>query len=96
MISLRTPNLGPLPTASAEAILARAQLRVTETPCLVVTDDNSEFWQGSQESCERWITWQLADEEHIHEWQNIDVDPMEFRVIDNTIERVLQTWGYSL
>lgn len=96
MINLRTPNLGPLPAASADAILARAQFRVTETPCLVLTDDYSVFCEGSRAWCERWITWQLKDDEAIANWQSIGVDPMEFHVADNTIERVLLGWGYAL
>lgn len=78
------------------SLLARARASVAETPCIVVTEDNLEFWWGSREYCERWITWQLEDEEHISEWTRIDVDPMDFRVIDNTIERVLSGWGYAL
>lgn len=96
MISLRTPHLGPIADASADAILARAHARLAEIPCLVVTDEYSIFCEGSREWCERWITWQLKDDEAIAGWQSIDVDPMEFHVADNTIERILLGWGYSL
>ena len=78
------------------SLLTRARTAIAEEPCLVVTEDNLEFWWGSREYCERWITWQLEDEEHINYWQNINVNPMDFHVIDNTIERVLQNWGYAL